>query len=484
MAYFMAIFSGITLSLSFSFFNWPLSLVAFLSTFLLFSSMARRANFWVGFVAGIFYFSTALYWIVPTLRKYGDVPFPLGALALLGLSAYLSLYFGLFSLALRWLRGGLLYLSPLLWVGLEVIRETVFTGFPWASLGYTVSCDLPFIQWASMGGVYLLSFLMMFLAVLFYRGRRGTVLLLWLLLHLAGFLMMGPYSRGRFQVAILQNRWDFSPPVTVKKANEVLGEYEKLGEEAVREGAQLLVFPETTVPFIYLSEPSWRNYIKGLAEKWKVWMVFSATWVEEGRFYNSVFSISPQGEIKRYSKVHLVPFGEYNPIPFLKRLVPRIAMEIGDFSPGKGLALLEFKKYKFASPVCYEAIFPELVRKMVFKGADFLVNVTNDAWYGKSSAPWQHFYQARLRAVENRRYLIRAASSGISAVVDPFGRILVRSHIYRTQKVTAYFSPRKDFSIYTLTGSYQRFFYLLSTFLLAAILLVKALVGRRKFFII
>ncbi len=484
MAYFMAIFSGVVLSLSFSLFDWAFSLVAFLATFLFFSSMARRANFLVGFVAGLSYFSSALYWIAPTLKKYGNIPLPLGILALLGLSAYLSLYFGLFSLSLRWLRGGLLYLSPLLWVGLEVLRETLFTGFPWASLGYTVSCDLPFIQWASVGGIYLLSFLMMFLAVLFYRGRRGTALLLWFFLHLAGFLMMGPYSRGRFKVTILQNSWDFSPPITVEKANEVLREYEKLGEEAAREGAQLLVFPETTVPFIYLSEPSWRNYIQGLARRWKVWIVFSATWVEEGRFYNSVFSISPHGEIKRYSKIHLVPFGEYNPLPFLRRLVPRIAMEIGDFSPGKDILLLNFEEHRFASPVCYEAIFPELVRKMVGQGAEFIVNLTNDAWYGRSSAPWQHFYQARLRAVENRRYLIRAASSGISAVVDPYGRILARSEIYKTQGITSYFSPGKDLSIYTLMGKYQRLFYLLSSFILVAFLLARSLVGKRKFFII
>ncbi len=484
MAYFMAIFSGVLLALSFSIFIWPLSLVAFLSTVLLFASMARKANFMVGFVGGMAYFSTALFWIVPTLRKYGGLPFSLALLALLGLSLYLSLYFGVFSLSLRFLSGGFLYLVPFLWVGLEVVRETAFTGFPWASLGYTVSSDLPFIQWASVGGVYLLGFFMMLLAVLFYRGKKGLALFLWIFLHLTGFLMVGPHYRGRFQVAVLQNSWDFSPPSTPERAQAVLRDYEKLGEEAVKEGAQLLVFPETTVPYIYLSEPSWRDYVVGLAEKWKTWIVFSATWREGEKFYNSVFSISPRGKIWRYSKSHLVPFGEYNPLPFLKRIIPRIAMEIGDFTPGDRTSLLRFRGYKFASPVCYEAVFPDLVRKMVLEGADFLVNVTNDAWYGRTSAPWQHFYQARLRAVENRRYLIRAASTGVSAVVDPSGRILTRSKIYETQKVVSYFSPEKNLSLYTLTGGYQRWFYLLLSLVMLILVLAKALVGRGKFFII
>ncbi len=478
LAYFLAIFASAALSLSFSFFTWQFSLLAFLSYSLLFSAMARKRNFLVGFVGGISFFLPSLYWIVPTLKKYGGVSYFLGSVALLSLAAYLALYFGLFSWCLKFLKGNWIYFSPFLWVGLEVLREILFTGFPWGSLGYTVSADLPFLQWASLGGIYILSFLMVGFALLLQRRRVLMAFFLLLLFHLMGFLMIGPYVRGNIRVAVLQNRWDFSPPITPVKAREVLSEYEDLGNRAAEEGVDLIVFPETTVPFIYLSEPYWQNYIKGLSSRWKAWLVFSATWVEKEKLYNSVFSISPEGGMWRYDKIHLVPFGEYNPVPFLKRIIPRIAMEIGDFSPGKNISLLRFQDEKFASPVCYEAIFPELVREMVEKGAEFLVNVTNDAWYGRTSAPWQHFYQARLRAVENRRYLIRAASSGISAVVDPYGRILQRSQIYRTEFIKGAISPRRNFSFYTITGKYQRMFYPTFSLFLLVFLLVKGIFRR------
>ncbi len=473
LSYLLAIFSGAVLSLSFSLFKWQFSLLAFLSFPLLFSSMARRSNFLVGFLAGLSFFIPSLYWVVPTLKKYGAVPYPLGALALVALSSYLALYFGFFSWALKYFRGGWIYLSPFLWVGLEVLRETLFTGFPWGALGYTTSEDLPFIQWASMGGVYILSLFLVFIAVLLYRRKVFWALTLWAVIHLGGFLMLGPYNRGNIRVAVLQNQWDFSPPLTPLKAQKVLEEYESIGEKAVGEGVDLLVFPETTIPYIHLSEAYWQNYVKGLSSRWGAWLVFSATWEERGRFYNSVFSISPQGKILRYDKIHLVPFGEYNPVPFLRRIIPRIAMEIGDFSPGKKIVLLRFQGEKFASPVCYEAIFPELVRRMVRKGAEFIVNVTNDAWYGRTSAPWQHFYQARLRAVENRRYMVRAASSGISAIIDPYGRILAKTEIYRTEFIKGSISPDSSMTPYTLTGQYQRLFYPIFSLLLLVLLMVK-----------
>ncbi len=478
LSYFLAIFAGAALSLSFSFFTWQFSLLAFLSYSLLFSVMAGKRNFIVGFVGGISFFLPSLYWIVPTLKKYGGISYFLGSIALFALAAYLALYFGLFSWSLKFLKGKRIYFSPFLWVGLEILREALFTGFPWGSLGYTVSADLPFLQWASLGGVYFLSFLMVGFALLLQRKRLLLALFLLLLFHLGGFLMIGPYVRGTIKVAVLQNRWDFSPPITPAKAREVLSQYENLGNKAVEEGVDLLVFPETTIPFIHLSETYWQDYVKGLSSRWGTWLVFSATWVEKGRFYNSVFSISPDGRMWRYDKIHLVPFGEYNPLPFLRRIIPRIAMEIGDFSRGRGISLLRFQGEKFASPVCYEAIFPELVREMVEKGAEFLVNVTNDAWYGKTSAPWQHFYQARLRAVENRRYLIRGASSGISAVVDPYGRILQRSQIYRTEFIKGSISPRKNLSFYTITGKYQRIFYPAFSLFLFAFLLVRGIFRR------
>ena len=458
--YWQAAIGGGLLAVSFSYFCWETSLLSFFFFALMFQGFLKRRNFLVGFIGGMFYFVPTLYWIYPTLRTYGMVSIPLSILALIVLSTVLALFFGLFSWLLRFFQGGVIYISPFLWAAIEILRENIFTGFPWGSLGYTAVEDLPFLQLASLGGVRLMGILMVFLAILLVSRKTKVFLYSFIFLHFIGFLLIGPYETGRYKVAIFQNAWDFKPPLSQLKENEVFNDYMKMAEEASSHGVQLMVFPETTVPFIYLSEPSWENFFKRKAREWNAYIVFSSTEVQNNKLYNADFLISPEGEISTYEKIHLVPFGEYNPIPVIKRIIPRIAMEIGDFTPGEKVKLLNFKGHKFATPICYEAIFPMLVRKMVANGAEFLVNTTNDAWYGRTSAPYQHLMQARVRAVENRRYLLRAASSGISAVIDPYGRILKKTSIYKTEMIIGKFSPHTKMSVFTRVGVYLDWFYI------------------------
>lgn len=437
---------------------------------------AERRNFISGFIGGAFFFIPSLFWVYPTLRVYGGVPVILAVMGVVVLSLALSTYFGLFSWLLRYYEGKFIYLSPFLWVSIEILREKLFTGFPWGSLGYTSVEDMPFLQFASIGGVRFMSFLMVFLAVLLIRRKTKAFAALFLLLHFVGFIMIGPYKPGEYTVAIFQNSWDFHPPLSQQKSSEVFNEYMKMAERAAEQGVDLMVFPETTVPFIYLSEPGWMEFFKKRAKKWKAYIVFPSTESSGNKFYNGTFIISPQGDVTVYRKIHLVPFGEYNPIPFLRRIIPRIAMEIGDYSPGEKIKLGEFKGHKFATPSCYEAIFPMLVRKMVVVGAEFLINTTNDAWYGKTPAPYQHFMQARVRAVENRRYLLRAASSGISAIIDPYGRILKKTEIYKTEMIMGKFCTSTLKTPFALLAPYFDWLYLTISLISLIILVARRLI--------
>ncbi len=476
--YWQAALGGLFLSASFSYFSWETSVLAFLSFTLMLLGFAKRKNFLVGLVGGLFFFVPSLYWIYPTLRVYGKVPVVISGLGVFALSLALSVYFGVFSWLLRFYSGRALYFSPFLWASVEILREKLFTGFPWGSLGYTAVDDLPFLQFASIGGVRFMGFLMVLLAVLLIRKKTKAFAGLFLLLHFIGFILIGPYRAGDYTVAIFQNSWDFRPPITQEKSRQVFDEYMRMARKASRNGVDIMIFPETTVPFVYLSDPGWIKFFKERAKEWNAYLVFPSTESSGTKFYNATFIISPDGRVKTYRKIHLVPFGEYNPLPFIRRIIPRIAMEIGDYTPGREIRLGEFKGHKFATPSCYEAIFPLLVRRMVREGAEFLVNTTNDAWYGKTPAPYQHFMQARVRAVENRRYLLRAASSGISAIIDPYGRILKRTEIYKTEMIVGSFSTSSKISLFTAFAPYIDWLYLTVTLISLIILFTRRLIWK------
>ncbi len=471
--YWQAAVGGLILALSFCFFSWETSVLSFFSFSLLFYGLAKRRNFLAGFLGGAFFFTPSIYWVYPTLRIYGSISPFLAMVALVGLSLILSLYIGLFSWLLGFYNGKAIYFAPFLWASVEILRENLLTGFPWGSLGYTAVGDLPFIQYASIGGVRLLGLFMVFLAVLLVRKKYWIFIFLLISLHIGGIFMIGPYDRGKYKVALFQSSWDFRPPFSQEKSNKVFIKYMKMADEASKKGIDLMVFPETTVPYIYLSSPQWLQFFKDRAKEWNAYVVFPSTETSEGKFYNSTFVFSPEGKLWIYRKIHLVPFGEYNPLSFLRRLIPRIAMEVGDYSPGKRIRLAVMKGHKFATPSCYEAIFPMLIRRMVGKGAEFLVNTTNDAWYGRTPAPYQHFMQARVRAVENRKYLLRAASSGISGIVDPYGRILKMSRIYKTETIIGKFSPKADKTLFVVLSPYLDLLYLTLTFIFLIISVVR-----------
>ncbi len=201
-------------------------------------------------------------------------------------------------------------------------------------------------------------------------------------------------------------------------------------------GVDLLVLPESPAPIFFQSDPEYRQRLQDLARRYSLGIVFSniafpETPRDEG-YFNSAYFLDQNGRLRgRYDKVHLVPFGEYVPLKSMFFFMQSITQEVSDFSPGGALLVVDTPAGKMNAIICFEAVFPGLVRKFVARGSELIVNLTNDGWYGDSAAPYQHLAMARWRAVENRRYLLRAANSGISAIIDPAGRISASTPLLR-----------------------------------------------------
>lgn len=461
---------------------WPLLFVALVPLLLFIIHNKPGRSFVAGFIAGFVYHVCLLYWIVIVLGKYGGVPFLIAVGAMLLLAAYMGLYSGVFSLLLCHGLGRkknlplIMIFAPILWVALDWLRGKLFTGFPWMDLGYGLYSNPLLVQVADLGGHHLVSFCIVLvnslLVFLLCRGRfedrkadkKGIHIALTACLIV---IAAGLYSFFRYQqvaeiaskskhetVAVVQGNIPQDEKWTPSRKQSTLRIYRELSEKGVWDGkAGLVVWPETALPFYPDNNPLFFD-VTGFAREQAVWLLtgspyYTINTTPPGReanrkdfnYFNSALLINPDGEITdRYSKQHLVPFGEYVPLqkylPFLEPLV----VHVGDFSRGTSSKPLDLsgKNVKAGVLICYESIFPDLARKQARAGANIMVNLTNDAWYGRSSAPWQSFAMSVLRAVETRRSLVRAANTGISGFVDPQGNILKASPIFEPLVMTEY----------------------------------------------
>jgi len=473
----LAAVSGGLLAFSFpspglSFLAW----VAFVPLLVAVSRQSPRDAFRLGMVCGLTAYAGILYWLNIVMTTYGKLHWSVSFCLYLVLAAYLALYVGTTAFFTR--RGEAAGISPLfsfpfIWVGLEYVRSFMLTGFPWASLGYTQYRTLPLIQIADITGVYGLSFLIAFTNVVIYRIIRGMVKrgktaypgvsALLLLILLAGTLGYGFYrlktpERGEpFKVALTQGnipqdvKWD---PAFQEATVAV---YEKLSRQACGGGCDLLVWPESAAPFYIQNDARYTPRIKSLAAELKTYMVVGSPAFEmereKTRYLNSAFLLAPDGEILgRSDKRHLVPFGEYVPMARLLPFVNKMVAGIGDFSPAASLIPLDAGKGKIGVLICFEGIFPELSRAYVRSGSRLLVNITNDAWFGRSSAPYQHLSMTVFRAVENRVPLVRAANTGVTAIIDSRGHIRAMTQIFRETSLAGEVKLGERGSFYTRFG--------------------------------
>jgi apolipoprotein N-acyltransferase len=343
--------------------------------------------------------------------------------------------------------------GPFFWVALEYVRAFLISGFPWENLGYSQYDQLHLIQISDMLGVYGLSALIMAVNGVLFEflntvRRNGTLVwkpLVGVGLVLGGFLAYGAWriektdrivgDSPKRTVALVQGNIDQSVKWLPSFQDETMRRYATLSTDALKSDPELIIWPETALPFYFLHEQDLTAETLELVRTSGVHFVLgSPSFLRTGqriRYYNSAYLVDPTGKVVgKYDKVHLVPYGEYVPLkrffPFLGKMVEAV----GDFESGERGQILTWGNEKVGMLICFEAIFPELARSMVRNGAQLLINITNDAWFGRSSAPYQHLSMVVFRAVENHLAVARAANTGISAYVDPVGRLLDRTPLF------------------------------------------------------
>jgi apolipoprotein N-acyltransferase len=474
----LAILSGVLTALAFP--KVHLAFLAWVSLIpLLFALSGKRARsgFWRGTVAGLFFYGVLLYWIPAVPAHYAGMPFWLCLIIYLVLIGFLALYWGLFAVLFVRVRrafpAGAFLLAPFFWIACEYLVTYLLTGFPWGVLGTSQFENLPLIQIASLTGVSGISFVLVFLqsgfVMALIRRKRGPFFLALALLVLAHAWGMYELKRATFdgrskiQASVIQGNvssdiyWDFTPTEQVRK---LFDEHLALTRRAAAAGAGLVIWPEFTVPLCFSCEEENYRHLSAELEQFvrssgvTLLIGTNETTGPPGNrlYYNTAMALHPDLSRSLYFKMHLVPFGEYTPYKRVFFFIEKLTHAIGEITPGTEPVLHEYAGFPFGSPICYEIIFPKLVRSFVRKGAAFLVTITNDGWYGTSSAPYQHWAQAVLRAVENRRYLLRAATTGISGFVDPFGRVLSRSRLMTQTVLTETVFPSRRLSLYTRAG--------------------------------
>lgn len=416
------------------------------------------AAFRLGIIAGLAHYLTLVYWIISVLDTYGGLNFIVSFGILILLCLYLSLYTGVFSLLSNRLGGRRfpVLMIATFWVSLEFIRGNFLTGFPWCLLGYSQHRYLALVQIADLVGVYGISFLIVavntLLYVLFVKGdspfikelfrfQTLTVVILFIFSVSYGHYRLsaedepGHGEKGSIKVAIIQGNIDQSVKWNPAYQEKTVNTYLRLTRAAYPHKPDLVVWPETATPFFFQEKNSLTEKICTIASGSGAHLIFGSPAYERGkhgiRYYNRIYHLAPRCSVHSYyDKVHLVPFGEYVPLkrflPFVHRLVPAA----GDFTPGEVASPIQLPDCTVGPLICYESIFPDLARAHVKRGADIFVNLTNDAWFGKSSAPYHHLVMSSFRAIENRRPLIRAANTGFSAFIDRRGVITKKGELF------------------------------------------------------
>ena len=466
--------------------------------------------FYSGWLCGIIGNSLCLYWIAVPLHYFGLVPWALTAPIVMALGAFLGLYSALFTLGMRLFRARLpfpvpILLSFFLWTTLEYAKAWIFTGFPWICLATAFVPWPVWTQMASVIGSHALSGIFAMVGVALLEAfppragyttsvpRRKKIQALGLALLAIGSIyahgltvLSSPPLHGReIRVALVQGNVDQNQKWAPEYQRGTVARYLSLSESAVDPAlgkvgkpVDLLIWPETAMPFYVETNTMLSERIFSFAERYQVSLAFGAPGknadASAGGYHNRLWFYTPasltllpsspepantaavyggKGSLVHYDKNHLVPFGEYVPlsipIPFIEYLMQGV-----DFRPGQDSKILHSGDIALGGLICYEAIFPQLARQRALDGANLLLNISNDAWFGLTSAPVQHLYLSAMRAVETGRYVVRATNTGISAIIDQHGRITAYGGFFKAQVVIGEAHLLAHNTVYGLTAPY------------------------------
>jgi apolipoprotein N-acyltransferase len=455
-----------------------------------------RTGLWLSGSFGLVFFCGTVYWVTNSVHFYGHVPLLPASLITLLLCVILALFIVPFGGALVHIRAThsrLLFLAaPALWVTLEYARTHLFSGFPWALLGYSQYRSLPVIQIADLFGVYGISFLIVLVnigiaEVLADRKRYfpllAAAIMTAVVVGYGYYRLNAPESAGSIRIAVVQGNIEQDKKWDPSYQGEVVATYKRLTLKALEQRPDLVVWPETATPFYFGGSgdnEKWTNDLRQFVRIMNTSLLFgSATYeVKPARVIdlrNSAFLLDRDGATSAvYNKMHLVPYGEYIPMKKILFFVEKLVQAIGDFQTGTEYTVMKVRPpagnaVALSTVICYEIIFPDLVRRFVNNGATVMTTITNDAWFGRTGAPYQHFSMAVLRAVENHVPIARAANTGISGFIDAKGRILETTGIFTEAYLTRSLSPSTKKTIYTRYGDIFSWLCLLASIALLAL---------------
>ncbi|MBV9497433.1 MAG: apolipoprotein N-acyltransferase [Acidobacteria bacterium] len=491
MKYLLSILSGALFALAFP--DAGLGFLAFVALAPLFIALARSKTwgeaFMLGWVSQIVAWLIMVPWVIRVMSHYGGLPYYLGVLIFIAMAFYLGLFGAAFGLLVYWIRPGASFVRwltiPLAWAATEYGRTYLLTGFPWNLIAAAIADYTSFIQIDRVAGPYLVGAMILLPSIviawwvtqpapgirrLFVVAPIAIVMFVWWGTGLvAAKLNVRTNGTPPMRAALLQPNISQEMRWSRENVIEIYQRMIGMTDEAVKHNVATVIWPESTVPLSFSSTDFYRDEIENVSRTYNVDVILGSVAedaAQPDKIWNAAFLVSGGKTIGHYDKIRLVPFGEYVPLRKALFFAKKLVHEVGEFTFGTRETPLD-GKFRYGPAICYEIVYPQITRTQVRNGADVLVTITNDAWYDGTSAPRQHLNQARLRAVEDDRWLLRAGTTGISAVVNPAGEIVHELPMGRQGIIYAEFQPRQSTTPYVRFGDWFAWLAILATFAVA-----------------
>jgi apolipoprotein N-acyltransferase len=478
----LAALSG--LLFAFAFPNVAIGWLIFVALLPLFVAAARASGkleaFFLGWTSQTIAWLLMVPWVVRVMSHYGGLPYITGVLIFIAMGAFLGLYGGLFAAVVRRIDPGASFarwlLVPLAWCAIEYARTFLFSGFPWNLIAAAIVDYTPLVQFDRVAGPYALGVLILLPSTLaawwmvarprgidriVVTGSVVIVCFVWWMTGLVAVKLIERQTAPRMSVAALlqpnisqEMRWDAA------NLAQIFERMRAMTTDALNRGARVVIWPESTVPLSYTRTDFYRDAVESLTRQYHADAILGSVAEDPNdatKMWNAAFLVSDGRTVGHYDKIRLVPFGEYVPLRKMLFFAHKLVREVGEFEFGTRDTPLA-GRFQYGPAICYEVVYPQIARRQVVNGADVLVTITNDAWYDGTSAPRQHLNQARLRAVETDRYLLRAATTGISAYVTPAGRIVSELPMNEQGTIYAAFEPRRTMTAYVRMGDWVSWF--------------------------
>jgi apolipoprotein N-acyltransferase len=458
--------------------------------------VALRRGFLLGWISGIIFYAGSCYWVYHVMAYYGGLATPVAIGVLILFCLYVGIVHGLFGALLAyvasrpaWGHRGLVLAAPFFWVAAELFRARVI-GFPWDLLGTVLVDNIPLSRIAGVTGVYGLSFEIMLMnaalvAILYGRRERRVLMLA------AAILVIGIVETGSFMeppkaiptgtARLVQQNIPLDQQWTPQTYEQTLADLTRISIPQPGEGMpgeplpDLIIWPESPAPF-FTNDVRFGQALSTIAGDAHAYVLAGTLAVlrdgDTSQIYNSAELVAPNGDwLARYDKIHLVPFGEYVPFKDMFSFAKKLTKEVGDFVPGTQRLVLPVHSYKLGTFVCYESIFPDEIREFTRNGAGLLVNISNDGWFGETGAPGQHLRMARMRAIENNRWVLRSTNTGITATIDPYGRIVQQARRNVRVALDMPYGVITDTTFYTRHGDWFAWFCVTTCAIITALAL-------------